>query len=163
MKIRKITVIASIILGLVMAWFVYDWMNPNYETCFKQNTQKYADNRIQFENLIQDIKSRYLKNETMPNLTELSKAVSKEYRETLDDIGIENVEISYNEKSMCAEKVRYKFHVKSGYHVRILRVVQIIYSPCDEQTRKGFHENHGHIDICGEGNNWLIFSDTDFI
>lgn len=163
MKIQKITFIAFIIFGIVIAWLVYDWVNPNYEKCFKQNSEEFANNRIKFENLIKDIKFKYLKKGEKPNLTELSKAVSKKYKEKLEEIGIENVEISYNEELKCIEKTSYKFNVKSGYNIRKLRVVQIIYSPCDEQTRKGFHENSGLIDINGEGNNWLIFSDTDFI
>lgn len=163
MKIQKVTFIAYIILGLVIAWFIYDWVNPNYDKRFKQNSEEFAENRSQFEKVIKDIKSKYLNVDEKQNLTELSKKVTKEYQEELDEIGIDSVEISYDEELNCVEKTTFKFNVKSGYNIRKLNSVQIIYSPCDEQTEKNFRSNSGHIDVNGEGNNWLILSDTDFI
>jgi len=163
MKIQKITFVAYIVLAIVIAWFVYDWMNPNYKKRFRQNSEEFVENRIHFENLITNIKSQYLEVKQNPNLAELSKTVSEKYREQLEEIGIENVEISSDEDLQCSEKLFFIFNVKSGYNIRTLRVVQIIYSPCDEQTRKGNHSNSNHIDINGEGNNWYIFSDTDFM
>ncbi|MGV8995298.1 MAG: hypothetical protein ACOH1O_14455 [Flavobacterium sp.] len=163
MKIQKISFIAYIILGIIIAWFIYDWSNPNYEKRFKQNSEEFANNRIQFEHIIEDIQSKYLRNEQKPNLTELSKKVTELYQEKLTELGIEKVEISYDEELKCAEKMSFKFNVNSGYNIRTLRTVQIIFSPCNEQTQKRFHINSGHIDVNGEGNNWLIISDTDFI
>ncbi|MFN5771901.1 hypothetical protein [Flavobacterium sp.] len=163
MKIRKVIFIAHIILGVIIAWFLYDWANPNYEKRFKQNSEEFAENRNQFEKLIKNINSKYLSAEEKLNLTELSKKVTEEYQEELDEIGIESVEISYDEELNCAEKMTFKFNVKSGYNIRKLNYVQIIYSPCNKQTEKNFHQNSGHIDVNGEGNNWLILSDTDFI
>lgn len=150
-------------MGLVITWFVYDGVNPNYEKCFKQNSEEFADNRMKFENVVKDIEIRYFKNRANPNLVELSKAVSIEYQEKLEEIGIEDVEIYYNRELNCSEKTSYKFNVKTGYNIEKLRVIQIIYSPCDNRTQKGFHENSGLMDFNGEGNNWLIFSDSDFI
>jgi hypothetical protein len=163
MKIQKVTAIAYILLGLTICWFVYDWMNPNYEKSFKQNSEEFSENRVHFEKIIRSIKLRYLENKQNPNLTELSKTISKEYQEQLNEIGIENIEISFDEQLNCLEKTTYTFNVKAGYNIRKLRTVQIIYSPCDNRTEKGFYMNSGLIDINGEGNNWLIFSDVDFI
>ena len=163
MKTQKITFIAYIVLAIIIAWFVYDWMNPNYEKRFRQNYEEFVENRIHFENLIKNIKSQYLESKQDPNLTKLSKTVSEKYREQLDEIGIENVEISADEDLDCSEKLTFTFNVKSGYNIRTLRVVQIIYSPCDSQTKKGYHSNSSHIDVVGQGNNWYIFSDTAFI
>lgn len=163
MKIQKITFIAFIMITIVFAWLIYDWTNPDYEKCFKQNSEEFAENRNHFEKLIKNIKSHYLIAEKNPNLAELSKTVSIKYYETLDKIGIENVEISFDEDLHCSEKLSFTFNVKSGYNIRTLRVVQIIYSPCNEQTEKGYHSYSNLTDTIGEGNNWLIFSDTDFI
>ncbi|WP_298147529.1 hypothetical protein [Flavobacterium sp.] len=163
MKIQKVVFIAYIILGIIIAWFIYDWTNPNYEKLFKQNSEEFAENRSQFEELIKNINSKYLCTKEKPNLTELSKKVTKEYQQKLDAIGIESVEISCGEELDCVEKITFIFNVKSGYNVRKLNSVQIIYSPCDKKTIKKFHQSSGHIDINGEGNNWLILSDTDFI
>ena len=163
MKIQKITFIAYILLGIIIIWFVYDWANPNYGKWFKQNSEEFAENLNQFEKVIKDINSKYLNTKEKPNLTELSKKVTEEYQEQFDEIGIESVEISSDEELNCAEKVTFKFNVNSGYNIRKLNSVQIIYSPCDKQTEKNFHQNSGHIDVNGEGNNWLILSDTDFI
>ncbi len=163
MKIQKITFIAYTILAILIAWFVYDWINPNYEKRFRQNSEEFAENYSHFEKLIKTIKSQYLEAKQNPNLTELSKTVSEKYQEQLEEIGIENVEISSDEDLQCSEKLIFTFNVKSGYNIRTLRVVQIIYSPCDEQTKKGYHSNSNHIDVIGEGNNWYIFSDTDFM
>lgn len=161
MKIQKITFIAYILLGIILTWFIYDWANPDYEKRFKQNSEEFSENRSQFEKIIKSIKSRYSINNQQTNWAELSKAVSEKYIRELDELGIESVEIS--SARACSEKMRFTFNVKSGYNIRKLRTVQIIFSPCDVQTQKGFHMNSGHIDINGEGNNWLILSDTDFI
>ncbi len=163
MKIQKVIFLAYILLGIAIAWFIYDWVNPHYEKRFKQNSEQFAENRIQFENIIKDIRSKYLDFDEKPNLTELSKKISKEYQEKLNDMGIENLEISYNEELKCSEKIIFTFNVKSGYNIRKLRTVQIIFSPCNKQTKKGFYMNSGQIDVNGEGNNWLILLDTDFI
>ena len=163
MIIQKITFIVYIIIAVVFAWLIYDWTNPNYEKCFRQNSEEFAENSIYFEKLIRNIKSRYLIVRKNSNLKELSKTVSIEYYEQLDEIGVENVEISFNEDLHCSEKLSFTFNVKSGYNIVTLRVVQIIYSPCDERTKKGYHIYSNQMDTIGEGNNWLIFSDTDFI
>jgi hypothetical protein len=163
MEIKKITFIAYILLGIVIIWFVYDWANPNYGKCFYQNSEEFAENRNQFETIVKDINSKYLSTNEKPNLTELSKKVTEEYQQQLDEIGIESLEISSDEELDCVEKVTFKFNVKSGYNIRKLNRVQIIRSPCDKQTEENFHQNSGHIDVNGEGNNWLILSDTDFI
>jgi hypothetical protein len=164
MKIQKITFITYFILAIVIAWFVYDWMNPDYEKRFRQNSEEFAENHVYFEKLIKTIKSQCLEEvKQNSSLAELSRTVSEKYREQLEEIGIENIEISCNEDLDCSEKLTFTFNVKSGYNIRTLRVVQIIYSPCDEQTKKGYHNNSNTIDVIGEGNNWYIFSDTDFI
>jgi hypothetical protein len=163
MKVQKVTFIAYIFLGLVVVWFVYDVMNPNFEKRFKQNSIEFAENRVHFEEIIRSIKLRYLDNNQNLNLTELSKSISKEYEKQLDEIGIKDIEISFDDQLNCSEKITYTFNVKTGYNIRKLKTVQVIYSPCDKQTVKGFYMNSGLIDINGEGNNWLIFSDTDFM
>ena len=164
MKIQKITFIAYIILTIVVGWSVYDWFNPNYEKRFRQNSEEFTENRIHFEKLIANIKLLYVdSSKGKSNLTELSKTLSKQYQEQLDEIGIENLEISFDEELQCSEKLTFTFNVKSGYNIRTLGVVKIIYSPCDASTKKGFHYNSGLIDTIGQGENWLIFSDTDFI
>lgn len=163
MKIQKLKFIAYILLGIIITWFVYDWANPDYGKWFKQNSEEFAENRSQFEEVVMDIKSKYLNAKEKPNLLELSKKVTKEYQQKLDAIGIESVELSCDEELDCIEKVTFKFKVKSGYNIKRLNNVQIIYSPCDEITEKNFHQSSGQIDINGEGNNWLILSDSDFI
>ena len=163
MKIQKIKLIIYILLAVVITWFAYDLMNPNYEKCFRQNSEEFAENRIEFEKLIRIVKSKYLKVENSPNLTELSKKISEDYEKQLDEIGIESLEISTQEDIKCSEILTFTFNVKSGYNVNKLRTVQIIYSPCNKETVKDYHSNSNHIDINGEGNNWLIFSDTDYI
>jgi hypothetical protein len=162
-KIQKITFIIYIILAIVIVWLTYDWLNPNYEKCFRQNSEEFAENRIEFEKLIRNIKTQYLKVEPNPNLTELSKKISENYEEELDEIGIESVEISSQEDLNCSEKLTFTFNVKAGYNINKLRNVKIIFSPCNEKTEEDYHSNSNHIDINGEGNNWFIFSDTDYI
>jgi len=164
MKIQKISFIAYITLTIVVSWLVYDWFNPNYEKRFRQNSEEFAENRINFEKLITNIKLLYVdSSKGKLNLTELSKTLSEQYQEQLDEIGIENLEISFDEDLQCSEKLTFTFNVKSGYNIRRLGVVKIIYSPCNPSTKKGFHYNSGLIDTIGQGENWLIFSDTDAI
>lgn len=126
MKIHKIIIISYFILAIVITWFIYDWINPNYEKCFRQNSKEFAENRIHFEELIKNIKSHNWKVEKNPNLTEISKIVSEKYQMQLDEIGMENVEINFVEDLHCSDKLTFTFNVNSGYNIRTLRVVQII-------------------------------------
>jgi hypothetical protein len=147
----------------MISWFVYEWTNPNYEKCFRQNSTEFTEHRKQFEKIVKDVSLQYLKGQGKIKFTTLSKKVTAEYQEELDEIGIESLEISSNTTLNCYEKATFLFSVKSGYNISKLRNVQIIYSPCNPQTEKNFHQNSGHIDVNGEGHDWLIFSDTDFI
>lgn len=148
---------------IIIFWGIYEWKNPNYVECFKENSEEFAENRIHFEKIITNIKLRYTDQSRISNLEELSKVISKQYYKQLNEIGIENIELSFEDELMCSEKMIYKFNVKTGYNIKTLNVVQIIYSPCDKRTKKGYHTNSHNIDVNGEGNNWIIFSDTDFI
>jgi cystathionine beta-lyase family protein involved in aluminum resistance len=123
-------------LGISAAWYVYDFANPNYEKWFKQNSEAFAENRDKFEDIIKNVKSKYLNIYEKQNLTDLSKKVTSEYQVELDEIGIENLEIIFDEKVYCTEKFTVIFNVKSGYNSRKLNKVQIIYSACDNQTKK---------------------------
>jgi len=163
MKVKEILLIAFSTILIVAIWLIYNWTDTDYEKKFRQNSEEFAKNRIYFEKLIQKINLEYLNAKQIPDLTRLSEEVSQKYQEELDQIGIENIEISFDENLNCSEKITFTFNVKSGYNISFLRVVKIIYSPCDEKTQKGYHGNSIHIDINGEGNNWFIFSDTDFI
>jgi hypothetical protein len=62
------------------------------------------------------------------------------------------------------KNIDFFFNVWEGWNQDKLNNVEIIYSPCDSQTKMGFHSFDGsNIDILGAGGNWKILSDTDFI
>lgn len=161
-NIKMMLFVAFSIMIMGLAWFIYDWKNPNYEKKFKQNSEEFIENRIFFEKVIQIVNTEFLILKKGTSLSKFSNDFSQKYNEQLEEIGVQNIKISFVENSNCPENLICTFNIKKGYNIRTLKVVKIIYSPCNKETKLGYHFNSNHIDINGEGNNWLIFSDTDF-
>ncbi|WP_298143777.1 hypothetical protein [Flavobacterium sp.] len=88
--------------------------------------------------------------------------LSDELRERMEDLGFRS--FRYESNSNCSKKYRFSFIAWEDWNTDNLNHVEIIYSPCDPETEKGFHTSDGfHIDIIGAGGDWKILSDTDFI
>ena len=88
--------------------------------------------------------------------------VSYELREKMEDLGFRS--FSFEPIKNCNKKYSFSFIAWEDWNTDNLNYVEIIYSPCDSETKKGFQSfDGGHIDIFGAGGDWKILSDTDFI
>lgn len=88
--------------------------------------------------------------------------VSDQLREKMEDLGFRS--FRFESINNCNKKHRFFFIAWEDWNTDSLNYVEIIYSPCDSETKKGFHSfDASHIDVFGAGGDWKIFSDTDFI
>lgn len=161
MKIQRISSIFFIAIILILIWKSYDFFNPNFENKFKQNVEELDDNRNELNQMIR-LATNEISSQRIPNKEMDLDDVSEELREKMEDLGFRSFRIE--EVNNCDQKFRFFFNVGEGWNQENLNHVELIYSPCDKETEKGFHSFDGkHIDILGAGGNWKILSDTDFI
>ena len=161
MKIEKITTIFYVIIFLILIWKVYDIFNPNYEKNFSQNVRELQDKRIELNEIVK-IATSEISEKNIPNKSMDLDDVSEELREKMKDLGFRS--FRFESISNCSKKYRFFFNVVEGWNLDDLNYIEIIFSPCDNETKKGFHSFDGnHIDILGAGGDWKILSDTDFI
>ncbi len=142
-------------------WKAYNFFNPNYKKCFEQNITEIQDRKTELDEIskitLQEISKIDLANNSM-NLDD----VSVELRAKMERLGFKSFRIETT--GNCAEKYRIYYTVWENWNINNLNNVEIVYSPCDEETKEGFHSFDGnHIDVFGAGGNWKIISDTDFI
>lgn len=161
MKSVKIISIFFIIVLLLVIWKAYDFFNPNYEKCFNQNNSELQERKVEL-NEINKLVLREISNINIQNNSIDLDDVSEELQTKMEALGFKSFRFELIEN--CSEKYRIYYTVWENWNINHLNNVEIIYSPCDEETKEGFHSFDGnHIDIFGAGGNWKILSDTDFI
>ena len=161
MKIQKVTYIFLIIIILILGWKVYDYFNPNFEKRFDQNISELEDKRKELNELVK-LATLEISGKDIPNKTMDLDDVSYELREKMEDLGFRS--FSFEPSKNCNKKYSFSFIAWEDWNTDNLNYVEIIYSPCDLETKKGFHSfDGGHIDVFGAGGDWKILSDTDFI
>lgn len=161
MKIKKITTTFFVIIILILIWKVYGIFNPNYENDFEQNVSEIQDKRIELDEIVKiatlEISEKNIQNKSM-DLDDVSYIL----RNKMEDLGFRS--FRFESINNCSKKYRFFFNVWEGWNLDNLNHIEIIYSPCDKETKKGFHSFDGiHIDVFGAGEDWKILSDTDFI
>jgi hypothetical protein len=161
MKIEKVTYIFLIVIILILGWKAYDMFNPNYENKFEQNISKLQDKRNELNEIVK-LATLEISTKKIPNKAMDLDDVSYELRDKMEDLGFRS--FRFESINNCYKKYRFFFNVWEDWNLDNLNYVEIIYSPCDSETKKGFHSfDGGHIDILGAGGDWKILSDTDFI
>ncbi|UOK41629.1 MULTISPECIES: hypothetical protein [Flavobacterium] len=161
MKIGKLISILFIFTVLFLGWKTYDLFNPNYENKFKSNIYQVEDKRAELEELVK-LATIEITGKNIPNNAMDLDDVDYELREKMEDLGFRS--FRFETLDNCSQKYSFIFIVWEDWNVDTLNYVEIIYSPCDNETKKGFHSFDGsHIDTFGVGGNWKIYSDTDFI
>ena len=161
MKIEKVTYILLIVIILVFSWKAYDYFNPNFEKKIDQNISKLEKNRKELNEIVK-LASLEISGKNIPNKSMDLDDVSEELRTKMEDLGFRS--FSFQSIKNCNEKYSFSFIALDDWNTDNLNYVEIIYSPCDSEPKKGFHSfDGGHIDIVGAGGDWKILSDTDFI
>lgn len=161
MKIEKVSYVFLIVIILILGWKAYDMFNPNYENKFEQNISKLQEKRNELNEIVElatlEISGKKIQNKAM-DLDD----VSYELHDKMEDLGFRS--FRFESINNCNKKYKFFFNVWEDWNIDNLNYVEIIYSPCDSETKKGFHSfDGGHIDVLGAGEDWKILSDTDFI
>ena len=161
MKTEKVTYIFLIVIILILGWKVYDFFNPNFEKKFDQNISKLDDRRKELNEIVK-LATLEISSKNIPNKAMDLDDVSYELREKMEDLGFRS--FSFESSNNCNKKYSFSFIAWEDWNTDNLNYVEIIYSPCDSETKKGFHSfDASHIDVFGAGGDWKILSDTDFI
>lgn len=161
MKTGNIALIILFIIILIISWRLFNFLNPNFDKCFKQNITELHKKSRELNALV-EIATNEISNKNLPNKAIDLDSASDELRKRMESLGFRSFRFESVEN--CANKYQFYFNVWKRWNIRTLNKVEIIYSPCDKETENGYHWFDGnHIDIFGAGGNWKILSDTDFI
>jgi hypothetical protein len=139
--------------------------NQNYDKSFEENNQKFEINRSRLELIISGLERTYVKNwNRRKSLNIKVDSLNLSVKDELVSLGIGSIELSPNINSVCDKDYMIILNVVEGWNIRTLRVVQLIYAPCEKRAQKNYHSHDGYnIDTWDQGDNWFLFSDTDFI
>ena len=137
---------------------------PNYEKIFEENNQRFDDNRLLLNKTLSLIEKGYVKKwDSKMGVTLEVESFSGDIKENLLKLGIGSVEIS-GDIGPCDKNYNVIFHIVEGWNISTLRVVQLVYAPCNFNTKRdrNKHLNYiNHQDFWGQGGDWFIYSDTD--
>lgn len=161
MKIEKVTYLFLITIILIVGWKAYDFFNPNLEGKFNQNISKLNDRRKELDEIVR-IATLEISRTNIPNNAMDLDDVSDQLKENMEDLGFRS--FRFESINNCNKKYRFFFIAWEDWNTDNLNNVEIIYSPCNSETKKGFHSfDASHIDVFGAGGDWKILSDTDFM
>lgn len=160
MKISKFILLVFGVLVLGISWKVYSYFNPNFEKCFVENNEDFKSNIRELNSIVNEIIKLSLKESYNISTNKLPEHL----KSRLEKLGIKSFSLIKNTNNNCKEKNIIELNISKNWNIEILNNVKLIYFPCNEETKLNYHYYNGnHIDTWGQGQNWLIFSDTDFI
>jgi hypothetical protein len=160
MKISKFILLVFGVLVLGISWKVYSYFNPNFEKCFVENNEDFKSNIRELNSIVNEIIKLSLKESYNISTNKLPEHL----KSRLEKLGIKSFSLIKNTNNNCKEKNIIELNISKNWNIEILNNVKLIYFPCNEETKLNYHSYNGnHIDTWGQGQNWLIFSDTDFI
>ena len=160
MKISKFIILVFGVVVLGISWKVYSYFNPNFEKCFVENNENFKSNIGELNSIVNEIIKLNLKESY--NIS--TNILPEHLKSKLEKLGIKSFSLIKNTKNNCKEKNIIELNISENWNIEILNNVKLIYSPCNEETKLNYHSYYGnHIDTWGQGQNWFIFSDTDFI
>ncbi|MFZ4454723.1 MAG: hypothetical protein ACOYOT_00730 [Bacteroidales bacterium] len=142
--------------------------SPNYEKIFAENNDKFDKNRVILNNIVQTIEQNYLikwdgKSEFILSIDSLDSKT----KNSLENLGVGSIEFSRNPNLNCQKSYWITFNISNGWNISTLRVVQLVYAPCDSKGEiKDRHKRSNYdklIDYWGQGDGWFVYSDSDFI
>jgi hypothetical protein len=139
---------------------------PNYEKIFLENNEKFDKNRSILNLTISTIEKTYLKNwDRKIGLTLRVDSLDEVTKKNLTELGIGSIEITGNPYDNCDKNYWITLNVVKDWNISTLRVVQIVYAPCDSKGEKKDREKRANYnsqqDFWGQGENWFIYSDSD--
>lgn len=160
MKIKYFILIVFLVSIIGISWKIHAYFNPNFEKCFVENNEDFKSNIEELNSIVKGI----IKLNPKESYNIPIDKLPEDLKNKLEKLGIKSFSFIKNSNNNCKEKLIVELNVYENWNIETLNNVKLIYSPCNEETKLNYHSYDGyHIDIWGQGKNWLIFSDTDFI
>lgn len=154
----------KLVILSVLSMFLLVGCKPNYKKIFKENSDDFELHRHTLNGVIKEIETKYLASWGGQERLVSLDSLNNQTKNVLKDLGVGSIEITSNPFENCDKNYWITLHIIKDWNIRTLRVVKLIFAPCDSNTPKNYHINDGyHRDWVGQGYNWLIYSDTDFI
>jgi hypothetical protein len=155
----------KLILLTILTVFGLTSCHPNFEKLFNENNEQFEINRPVLNDIIIDIERTSLKNwDRQKDLIIQVDSLNDDTKKTLTALGIGSIELAKNPNSNCDKDYWISLNVVYDWNIKKLRVVQLVYAPCDRNAEKNYHYFDGyHRDFWGQGGDWFIYSDGDFI
>lgn len=152
-------------LFIAIFLFVFISCKPNYDKAFKENNEEFELQRKELNNLIKDIQQTYFaKLDTTREIKIQIDNLDEPIKNRLRKLSIGSIELSKNFLEPCNKKINIVLNVVDKWNVKTLKVVQLVYAPCDKNSTKNYHFYDGYNrDFWGQGDDWFIYSDTDSI
>jgi hypothetical protein len=163
---KKTAYISTNILLLAIVGLVS--CKPNYEKIFAENNEKFDKNRTVLNKTVQIIEKEYLnKWGGKSDFTLQVDSLDKITESTLKSLGVESIEISKKPDNNCNKSYWITLNISEGWNISTLRVVQLVYAPCDSKGEIRDRKKRSNYDnlqnFWGQGDGWFIYSDSDFI
>lgn len=157
--------IQQLLIGIFLFAFISCKPKPNYDKVFKENNKEFELKLTELNQLIKDIQlTGLVKLDTTKETSILIDNLNEHVKNRLKKLGVGSIGISKNSIESCDKKVNVVLNIVDSWNIETLKVVQLVYAPCDKNTIKNYHFYDGyHRDFWGQGEGWFIYSDTDFI
>jgi hypothetical protein len=161
MRIGKFATLSFLVIVCFFIWKAYGYFHPNLPARFAENKSEFIKKEAQL-NLLVGLLLTEIHNGKIPVREIKVEGLPLGLKAKMQQLGFRSVEINFD-RNEC-KKHSFIFNVEENWNIEKLGTVQLIFSPCDVETRNEFHSFDGfHIDVFGLGNNWKILSDTDFV
>jgi len=159
----KLTIVTLLLVLLTVLYGCS--IGPDYEAIFKENNQTFQQNKTILIHAVDFIKkNKYDTSMVYGYDVDYLDTLPNNWKNDLKNIGIDGMFIHRNTDSLGQSNLSIVFNIGKHWNIESLRVVQIVYAPKNTQTVKGYHKYDGyHIDVWGQGDDFYIWSDTDFI
>jgi len=137
----------------------------DYDKIFKENDILFEQNKPQLEFIVNDIENIFIKRWNREKELEIHfDSLNKQTLEQLKGIGINSIVVSKNPNDTCNVDYVISLNINKNWNIKTLRFVQLRFAPCNKFAEKYHHFYDGyHVDFWGQGDNWYIASDTDWL
>ena len=151
-----------ILLGLLSC---SDNAKIDYNKIFEDNSNTFQHNKIKLKHIIDDLEAFHIKKwDRQKKLVIQLGSLSKPIQQDIKDIGIDGIVINKNPDDSCDVNYSISMNINKNWNVETLKFVQLRFEPCSKFTAKEYHFTDGyHVDFWGQGDNWYIASDTDWL
>jgi hypothetical protein len=148
MKMYKLIILSILIFVLQTS------CKPNYGKIFKENNDYFELHRVTLNKTIKDIEIKHLSHWSGQDFFVPMDSLNEQTKKTLMDLGVGSIEITRNTTDNCEKNYCVILNVTNDWNVGTLRVVQLVFAPCNENAEINHHYFDGyHRHFWGQGDN----------